>query len=62
MTKAQACKLVEFIGRHYDSVSQEEYFDLCDMIFETVVHDANQQGYAAALAKKYPHFFSAKEA
>ncbi|MGX8696349.1 MAG: hypothetical protein ACSW8D_08195 [Prevotella sp.] len=57
MTKAQANKLSEFIVRHYDSVSQEEYFELCDIILQAIVHDANQQGWAKSIAIRFPQLF-----
>lgn len=60
MTKTQASKLSEFIVKHYDSVSQEEYFELCDIILEAIVHDANQQGYAKAIVSKFPQLFCAE--
>ena len=61
MTKTQACKIIDFIRNHYDSVGQEEWFDLCELLFEVVEHDANQQGFAGSLLVKYPYFFEIKE-
>ena len=61
MTKTQACKIIDFIRRHYDCVGQEDWFDLCDLLMEVVVHDANQGNYARAMVAKYPDFFSVKE-
>lgn len=58
MTKKQADKILDFIKWHYDSVGQEDWFKLCDMLLETIVSDANKQGYGASLAKDYPQFFS----
>lgn len=57
MTKAQANKILDFIRRHFDMVGQEDYFDLCDLLFEVIEHDANAGRYAAALAKDNPDFF-----
>ena len=59
MTKNQALGFVDFICRHYDYVSQEDYFVLCDLILQAVVHDANQKGFARELAAKYPDMFTA---
>ena len=61
MTKTQATKLSEFIVRHYDFVSQEDCFELCNIIIEAIVHDANQQGYARAIVEKYPQLFEIGE-
>ena len=60
MTKAQANKILDFIRHHFDSVGQVEYFDLCDLLFEVIEHDANVGRYAAALAKDNPDFFEMK--
>lgn len=57
MTKKQADEILNFIKRHYDCVGQEDYFELCDMLLETIVSDANKQGYGARLAKDHPQFF-----
>jgi len=59
MTKEQACKLVGFINNHYDMVSQEEYFDFCEMVFDVVITDANKGGWASGLCKEYPDLFKA---
>ena len=60
MTKAQADKILDFIENHYDYASQEDYFELCDMLLETIVSDANRQGYGARLAEDHPQFFKTK--
>lgn len=57
MTRNQARKLIEFIRRHYDYVSQEDYFAFCDLVLDAVVHDANQQRFADKLAMEYPDMF-----
>lgn len=57
MTKAQANEIMEFITRHYDYVSQEDYFTLCDMLLATIIDDANKGGYAKSLVEKFPYFF-----
>lgn len=61
MTKTQACKILDFIRNHYDCVWQEDWFALCDILFEIVEHDANQNGWASALIEKYPYFFEVQE-
>lgn len=57
MTKQKAINLVSFIENHFDMVSQEEWFDFCEMVFDVVVRDATMQGYADELVKRFPSFF-----
>lgn len=57
MTKQKAINLVSFIENHFDMVSQEEWFDFCEMVFDVVVRDAAMQGYAEELVKRFPSFF-----
>lgn len=58
MKKKDAFRIVEFIENHFDYVSQEEYFELCDMLLGMVVDSANSHGYAASLTGEFPHMFS----
>ena len=60
MNKTDAFKIVEFIENHYDMVSQDEYFDLCDMLLDIIVKSANQKKYGAELAAKFPYMFGTK--
>lgn len=62
MTKGQANQILEFIERHYDYVSQEDYFTLCDMLLATIVDDAIKGGYVKSLVEKYPYFFREEQA
>lgn len=62
MTKKQADQILDFIKSHYDHVSQEDYFELCDMLLETIVSDANKHGFGDQLAKDHPQFFSYDQA
>ena len=57
MTKGQASQILEFIARHFDYASQEDYFTLCDMLLATIADDANKGGYAKSLVEKFPFFF-----
>ena len=57
MTKTQATNVIDFILNHYDMVSQEEWFDFCELVIDCVVHDANAGGYARALVDRYPELF-----
>lgn len=57
MTKQKAIRLVSFIENHFDMVSQEEWFDFCEMVFDVVVRDATTNGYADELVKRFPSFF-----
>lgn len=61
MTKDTAIWICEFISKHYDAVWQEDWFDLQDVLLDTVAHDANQGGYARAIAEKFPYFFAGEE-
>jgi len=61
MTKKQAVKIIEFIRWHYDCVSQEDWFDFCDMVIEAIVQSANKGGYARSLTDMYPDFFEMGE-
>ena len=61
MTKGQANQILEFIKRHYDCVSQEDYFTLCDMLLATIVDDAIKGGYVKSLVEKYSYFFREEE-
>lgn len=57
MTKGQANDILSFIRKHYDMVGQEDWFDLCDMLFGIIEHDMNQSSWGASLAEENPDFF-----
>ena len=57
MTKQKAIRLFSFIENHFDMISQEEWFDFCEMVFDVVVRDATMQGYIEELVKRFPSFF-----
>ena len=57
MDKSNAEKVLEFVENHYDYVSQEEWFDFCDMLLGMIVDSANKKGWAAELVENYPSFF-----
>lgn len=57
MTKDTAFTICEFIINHYDTVWQEDWFELQAILLEAVVNDANERGYAKSLAQKFPCFF-----
>ena len=57
MTLDQADKICEFIEQHYDYVSQESWFDFCELVLKTVCDDANNGGYALPLKKVHPYLF-----
>lgn len=60
MTKDTAVWICDFIGKHYDSVWQEDWFELQDVLLDAIAKDASRGGYAKSLVEKYPHFFSVK--
>ena len=57
MTKTDANNILDFIRRHYDMVSQEDWFDLCDMLIEVIGNDANRSTWGRKLAEENPDFF-----
>lgn len=57
MTKDTALRICDFIEEHYDSVWQEDWFELQELLLDAVAHDANRGGFAKALITKYPNFF-----
>lgn len=61
MTKKQAINICSFIENHYDSVSQVEWFDFCDIVLDVVVRDAALKGYGEELLKRFPGFFEIQE-
>jgi len=62
MKKAEAFKIAKFAEEHYDYVSQEDWFDFCDMVLGMVVEEANGRGYARELVEKHPALFQVKGA
>ena len=60
MGKTDSIAICNFIEKHYDYVSQEDWFELCDLLLEIVVRDANKNGYSAQLVKEFPEFFNVK--
>lgn len=61
MDKQQAIEIIEFIRHHYDCVSQESWYDFCDMVIEAIVQSANRGGYAGSLVRSYPEWFGVAE-
>ena len=61
MREEEAYRVIDFIIAHYDMVSQEEWFEFCDMVLNLIAHQARAQGsaFAANLANDYPELFSA---
>lgn len=59
MTKGQASDILRFIRNHYDYVDQVSWYDLCDMLVETVIHDANRSSWGKQLSEEFPDFIEA---
>lgn len=57
--KKKSMELVRFIEEHYDMVSQEDYFDMCDMVLDLVQDLAVKEGWASALVKESSLFEAA---
>ena len=57
MNKTTAIKIVDFIQKHYDSVWQEDWFELQGILLDAIAGDANRGGFAKALVERYPYFF-----
>ena len=58
MNKADAIKVVSFIEEHYDYVSQEDWFEMCEMLMGMVVDSANKRGWAKELCERFPYMFA----
>ena len=57
MKKKDAFALTDFVAKHDDFVSQEDWFEFSGMVLDLVIEEANRRGYAAELAEKYPWMF-----
>lgn len=54
-------RLVHFIEDHFDMVDQEEYFEMCEMVFDLVEHLACKEGWADVLVRESLLYGSASE-
>ncbi len=58
MNKADGKQLIKFIWEHFDMVSQEEYFEFCELVADVVVKAANKDGWAGELVDEFPQMFA----
>ena len=60
MDEANAAKVLDFIEKHYDFISQQDWFEFCDMLMGMAAESANRDGWAEGLAERHPKFFRCK--
>jgi len=61
MRKAEAGRICDFVRGHIDCVSQEEWYEFCEIVMGTVAKEAIRGGYGADLVREYPEFFHSYE-
>lgn len=57
MTEKEADYICTFIEDHYDMVSQDDWYELCEALLGMVCKHGNSKGFIGRLADKHPGFF-----
>ena len=57
MEKETAFALCRFIAEHWDMVSQEEYFELCDLILRAVLESGPGEDFGYEVVSRFPELF-----
>ena len=57
MRRTEAKQILDFLINNYDGPRQDKWFDLMDILLDTILEDARANNYGSLL-KDYPAFYS----